>query len=337
MVITWYKKVRARSDVSVMYIFLITLCISIGVLVSPVSAAPTGGLVPCGSNKSGTAQDACTICDLIEGVHGIVQKLMSWMVIAGLVIITVAGIIYIVSAGNQGLTTMAKNAVINTLIGITVILTAFLGITFILNRVFNAKTDMIAAGGLSIANNAWTFTCSKTKAIDTGGGGGVSTGGGTPTPPSQGGTPPATPPAPQPGNQPLARMTNAEAKQYLIDQTGGNITIWESAAGRTYVPDLQQSSIDGIVNLQKESGLRFQITGAAEKGGGHASGTYSHANGYKVDISDKNPALNSYITSNYQEIGKRSDGARQFRDPQGNVYAWETWKNHWDVCYACKK
>ncbi len=169
---------------------LITLCISIGVLAAPVSAAPTGGLVPCGSNKSGTAQDACTICDLIEGVHGIVQKLMSWMVIAGLVIITVAGIIYIVSAGNQGLTTMAKNAVINTLIGITVILTAFLGITFILNRVFNAKTDMIAAGGLSIANNAWTFTCSKTKAIDTGGGGGA------PMTPQ----PHADRPAPPPGN-----------------------------------------------------------------------------------------------------------------------------------------
>ena len=163
---------------------------------TPSLAASTGGIVPCGNNALGTSQDACTICDLIEGVHGIVQKLMSWMIVAGLFIITIAGITYIVSAGNQGLTAMAKKAVINTLVGVTVILVAFLGITFILNNIFDAKTEMITDGGLTIARNTWTFSCSKYKAPPSSGGGGTATGGGAPSTPQ----PHADQPAPPPGN-----------------------------------------------------------------------------------------------------------------------------------------
>lgn len=68
------------------------------------------------------------------------------------------------------------------------------------------------------------------------------------------------------------------------------------------------------------------ITGGTEAG--HNSGSFSHSNGYKVDLR-LNPTLDSYITTNFTYIGVRSDGAPMYRSLTGAVYAKEG--NHWDV------
>ncbi len=44
--------------------------------------------------------------------------------------------------------------------------------------------------------------------------------------------------------------------------------------------------LDHLNDLARRNGVTFVITGGAERGD-HASGTYSHENGYKVDISDE--------------------------------------------------
>ncbi|WP_303226408.1 hypothetical protein [uncultured Acidaminococcus sp.] len=44
--------------------------------------------------------------------------------------------------------------------------------------------------------------------------------------------------------------------------------------------------LDHLNELARRNGVTFVITGGAERGY-HASGTYSHENGYKVDISDE--------------------------------------------------
>ena len=45
---------------------------------------------------------------------------------------------------------------------------------------------------------------------------------------------------------------------------------------------------------------------------GHADGTYSHWNGYKIDIS-VNTCINNYVTSSFTFIGNRpGDGAAQY-------------------------
>lgn len=84
------------------------------------------------------------------------------MVILGLVILTVAGIMYIVSAGGSGMTTLAKSAIQNTLVGIVVILVAFMSITFILNTVFkNSSAELkVESGGLQgMGSKTWNFEC----------------------------------------------------------------------------------------------------------------------------------------------------------------------------------
>ncbi len=64
---------------------------------------------------------------------------------------------------------------------------------------------------------------------------------------------------------------------------------------------------------------------------GHAGGTYSHSNGYKIDIS-LNTCINSYITKQFPFIGNRGDGAAQYKASSGNIYAKEG--NHWDITFT---
>ena len=89
-----------------------------------------------------------------------------------------------------------------------------------------------------------------------------------------------------------------------------------------------QATIDGAITLKRASGCGLTITGGTETG--HASGTYSHWNGYKLDFS-RTTCLTSWIHNTYTYIGQRSDGAAQYQAASGNVYADEG--NHWDVTY----
>lgn len=91
---------------------------------------------------------------------------------------------------------------------------------------------------------------------------------------------------------------------------------------------IRQATIDGAITLKRASGCGLTITGGTETG--HAGGTYSHWNGYKLDFS-RTACLTSWVHNTYTYIGQRSDGAAQYRAASGNVYADEG--NHWDVTY----
>jgi hypothetical protein len=91
---------------------------------------------------------------------------------------------------------------------------------------------------------------------------------------------------------------------------------------------IRQATIDGGITLKRASGCALTITGGTEVG--HASGTYSHYNGYKLDFS-RTSCLTSWIHGTYTYIGLRGDGAPMYRAASGNIYADEG--NHWDVTY----
>lgn len=111
---------------------------------------------------------------------------------------------------------------------------------------------------------------------------------------------------------------------------------WTSSGGCTTRTDptctsfdgLRQATVDGAITLRRASGCALTITGGTEVG--HSSGTYSHANGYKLDFS-RTSCLTGWVQGTYTYIGLRGDGARQYRAASGNVYADEG--NHWDVTY----
>lgn len=83
------------------------------------------------------------------------------------------------------------------------------------------------------------------------------------------------------------------------------------------------ATIQGAQTLKSASGCALNITGGTETG--HASGTYSHWNGYKLDYS-LSTCLGNYIRGTFTYIG-----GNKWRSGSGNVYFLES--NHWDVTY----
>ncbi|WP_128978553.1 hypothetical protein [Streptomyces roseicoloratus] len=144
-----------------------------------------------------------------------------------------------------------------------------------------------------------------------------------------------------PGFGVLATATDAHAVTKISHATATSMfrevgITWSSSGGCsnrynatcTSFDQLNLATAQGAQTLKRASGCALNITGGAETG--HASGTYSHWNGYKLDMS-KYTCVGNYIKNTFTYIGLRGDGAPQWRSGAGNVYADEG--NHWDVTF----
>jgi len=130
-----------------------------------------------------------------------------------------------------------------------------------------------------------------------------------------------------------AQQTPAEAAEARLNENG--VTLHSSGNCRdrnnrrcTSVDGMRQATVDGLVAFRNAVGVDLVMTGGTEVG--HTAGRYSHANGYKVDIS-LNPTVNQYIEGNFTHVGRRRDGAELYRDANGNEFAREG--NHWDITF----
>ncbi|HEX5565368.1 MAG TPA: hypothetical protein VFY14_00225, partial [Streptomyces sp.] len=121
----------------------------------------------------------------------------------------------------------------------------------------------------------------------------------------------------------------AELKKAGISWTSsGSCSNWNRSTCTSFT-NINKATIAGVIAFKKASGCAVVITGGTEVG--HSSGTYSHRNGYKLDISLKNSCVNTYISKKHKKTGTRGDGATLYKSPAGNVYAKEG--NHWDITY----
>ncbi|GAA2282825.1 hypothetical protein GCM10010415_60160 [Streptomyces atrovirens] len=131
---------------------------------------------------------------------------------------------------------------------------------------------------------------------------------------------------------PAKYKTHAEAAAQLR-KAGVN---WSSSGGCsnrertdcTSFEKINKASIAGVIAFKKATRCAIRVTGGTERG--HAAGTYSHYNGYKIDIA-LNTCVNKYIADRFRYAGKRGDGALLYKSPGGNVYAREG--SHWDITY----
>ncbi|OLR94592.1 hypothetical protein [Actinokineospora bangkokensis] len=106
---------------------------------------------------------------------------------------------------------------------------------------------------------------------------------------------------------------------------------WSSSGGCTdrynstctSFEQINLATVQGAQTLKSATGCALNITGGTEVG--HASGTYSHFNGYKLDFS-LSTCLTNYIKGTFTSIG-----GSKWQSGSGNVYYLES--NHWDVTY----
>jgi hypothetical protein len=113
----------------------------------------------------------------------------------------------------------------------------------------------------------------------------------------------------------------------ITHSSSGNCTT-RSNSTCTSFDQINASTVNGIITLKHASGCAINITGGTEVG--HASGTYSHYNGYKLDIAH-NSCNDGYIKGSFTYIGLRGDGYPQWKAASGNLYCDEG--NHWDITY----
>ena len=131
---------------------------------TPTISGSSGGLVPC--------TDDCTLCHLVLGIKGIFDFLLKLLLATCLLGITIAGVLYMVSAGSSSLIEKAKKPLPIPSPLFVLLLCSWL----IVNAVMNAL-GFKQAGGWS------SFTCDTTQTVApilaTGAGIGAGAGAGT--------------------------------------------------------------------------------------------------------------------------------------------------------------
>lgn len=75
----------------------------------------------------------------------------------------------------------------------------------------------------------------------------------------------------------------------------------------------------GNINEPATLNTLYILTHSKGSEAGHATGEYSHGNGYKMDF-QKNAGLDGYITSSFARIADRGDGYAQWQAGSGNIY-----------------
>jgi hypothetical protein len=140
-------------------LIVFSLFFSIFLFSEGVFAAETG-IVPCGHSTP------CTLCHLIVGIHNLVDWGLKLLVVAALAAITIAGVMYVVSAGSDTMMTTAKNFVRSSVTGFAFVLGAWL-IVSVTMWLISTKADL-GIGKAGWHNGSITYDCSTQSSALTG-------------------------------------------------------------------------------------------------------------------------------------------------------------------------
>jgi len=289
-------------------------------------------LVPCGWGQSnnyykdvaGTityylgGAGACSFCDLMR----LAQNIINFLVYAGVLIAALlfvnAGVLYVMSSASPGNVSKAHRIFINTLIGLIIVLAAWLVIDVVMKTLLNSTTviggQQIGPWNNIVCKNAIPSynTSARPGVTSSGVSGSWAVGAsGTWTPPIS-------------GVYNTAMITSSAAISQL--QSAG-VTV----SGASLGPNVEQGVIDNIVALNTACGGCVVVTSLS--GGSHAAGS-GHILGIKADIDD-NANTVSYIQSNWTQ-GSYRGGAYpgyNYIDPSGSGTVCVQEASHFDCCF----
>jgi uncharacterized membrane protein len=118
----------------------------------------SGHIVPCGkSSDIGTSNENCTLCHLFVMLKNIFDLLFALTVIVSILLITISGVVYIVSTGNPSITGQAKGIIKGTLTGFVLMMAGWLLVFFLLSALSTSGSVPIGSG-----SNWYEFTCNTT-------------------------------------------------------------------------------------------------------------------------------------------------------------------------------
>lgn len=166
-----------RKTVTIIFLLIIISGAFFALLLPSLASAQVStpepgwkGIVPCGRNTGTAAEQApCTLCHLVVGFQRLVQYGMYMVVTLALVGIFFAGVMYIVSTGDENMMTQAKGFLKVSLIGFAVVIGAWL-IVNVTMWILGAKEASDEGGVLGIKIVKWNeFTCDTKSSQGLGG------------------------------------------------------------------------------------------------------------------------------------------------------------------------
>lgn len=250
--------------------FVFLLCL---VSLPSFALAQAGGLVPCSGPD-------CNTNDVVGFANNLISYLIQALGIIAVIVMVYAGFRLVMSQGNESEWGKAKELFANVIIGIILILAAWLIV------------DTLLKGLTGRGLNDWTEELQMTDPSPT-----------APTAENDYGV------------SADGRYADAEARAALADE---GIGVWESAPGRTSLSNINQATIDEAVRIKRACGCAVTVTGGTESG--HQTGTYSHASGYKIDLDDSPGLTNYVTSNYTYAGRRSGDNAAIYNAPNGVVY-----------------
>ena len=217
-----------------------------------------------------------------------------------------AGFLMVVNPTSAGDIQKGKSIIVNTVVGIVIALAAWLIVGAVMNVLYKGT---LPAWETIIHGNTADFCIPLPK----------------------GGTTPSTSGTQTPG----LSASSAEEAAVRAQLAAAGVAInhdpcpaGSDGSGCTNVGGMQTATVNQIIIISNSCGGGITVTGGTEPG--HAPGTYSHGNGYKVDLrlTDTLDACLQSMTSIGTRIGDGPGPA--YADSCGeNQYVKES--DHWDI------
>jgi hypothetical protein len=250
------------------------------------------------------------------GFFAVIQNVLRFGLYLGIffavLIIAYAGFLLVTNPASPGNIEEAKGKALSAVIGLVVILGAWLIINTVLVGLGAGSVSSVSAIFSTVQPTCLSFSPPPTP----------STGGLTTTP----GAPTAVG-----GNEDTVRQ-ELSAAGVSVNKAACPASAGTACGGTppscTNVGGMQSATVSQVIALANAcSGCGLVVTGGSEPG--HACGTYSHGNGYKVDIRPSS-GLDSLLQS-LTSVGTRTgDGpGPAYSDSCGNQYVRES--DHWDI------
>lgn len=299
------------------YFLFLALIFTAGFLPALVSAEELGlvqQFAACEGNQCGT-------CQVVQLANGLIMWLIAIVFLLFAILLVRAGIKLVLSGGNPGALQDAKDSFINALVGFIIILAAWLIVDTLMRALVGKAGDETSKGLLFLKGpdgKEGSLLWSEIKCTQQIGANeckGKNKGGNcqeeivlreTGIEPANAvdGYLPMCGPNPCSVGTAETGLSDPEARSNL---TAGTVTLKSSASLEGVRPHV----IAEVNRLSAVCGCNIVITSGTD--GSHAGGTYSHANGYKIDIrTNDNPQLLEYVQRNMTPAGKWSDGTQLY-------------------------
>ena len=143
----------------------------VGAPISDEEDSGVGGFIPCEGS-------GCSFCDFAVLGNNILNWLIGILMVVFAIIVTAAGFGLVTSAGNPEAKTKAKQRMTNAIIGLLIVLAAWLIIDTLMRAV-------LRGGEGEVGSTPWsTIECTPQTTVNSSAGGGSAGGGSTEPPPS---------------------------------------------------------------------------------------------------------------------------------------------------------